>query len=126
MEKQNQNISHQPIKNQRAMIQECIENCLNCFQSCTEVLNHCVSLGGKHVEPHHLRLLQSCAVICEASAKVLMMESEYYSDVCKLCADVCMDCALDCNQISDGDEMMDECAEFCRICADSCNTMITH
>ncbi len=66
MEKQHHS-DRQPERSEgleQNLMQKCIENCLDCFQTCTELIIYCVGKGGKHAEPDHIRLLQSCSFIC--------------------------------------------------------------
>jgi hypothetical protein len=38
-------------------MKRCIEDCLRCYGVCTNMaMNHCLELGGEHVEPKHFRL----------------------------------------------------------------------
>lgn len=117
-------LHHRHIAKMPPLMQECLGNCLSCFEACTELISHCLSLGQEHAEPAHITVLQACALICETSAKMMMLGSDRHREVCKLCADFCEDCAANCEHISREDEMMSACAETCRRCADSCRRMV--
>ena len=76
-------------------MQACIEACSHCHQVCLQTsMNHCLDMGGKHIEADHFRLMMSCAEVCEA-------------------------CAVDCETIGG----MDECADACKACTESCREM---
>lgn len=107
-------------------VEECIENCLECFQVCTRLVPHCLQMGGPHAEAEHIGLLINCATLCETAAKFMMTESEFHREVCRVCAKVCLACADDCEKIAEDDAMMKECVQRCRDCAESCEKMASH
>lgn len=107
-------------------MEECIANCLECAKICTRLISHCLDMGGKHAESHHINLLSNCATICGTSAKFMITNSEFHRDTCRICATVCNACADDCEQIDPDDPMMRECIDLCRNCAESCERMAGH
>jgi hypothetical protein len=101
-------------------VQECIKNCLDCYQTCLrEAMNHCLEAGDKHVEPAHMRLMLSCAEMCRTAAHFMLSNSPLHQQTCGTCADVCEACAKSCESVAD----MDECVQACRRCAESCRNM---
>lgn len=106
-----------------ADMQQCIRNCSECHRVCTATLAHCLEMGGKHAEKHHITLLIDCAQICHTSADFMLRESELHHITCGACAEICERCATDCEQMAEGDEQMLACAEMCRVCATSCRKM---
>jgi hypothetical protein len=104
----------------------CIDNCLECSRNCTELIPHCLSLGGAHAEKEHITLLSTCALICNTSAKLMMLDSNFHHDLCKICSEVCNQCADDCDAVGGADERMIDVANICRKCADSCDRMASH
>lgn len=115
--------SHATHRMSSSEMQQCIQNCMECHRVCTEMVTHCLSLGGAHAEPAHITLLLDCAEICATSAAFMIRGSQYHAQTCGVCAEVCTACADDCERIAGGDEMMKQCAEICRRCADSCKQM---
>jgi hypothetical protein len=107
-------------------LQNCISLCMDCSRSCFSCISHCLTMGGPHSAPEHINLMQACSLICEVTAKLMMIEFEFYHDFCKICADTCNECADSCESIDQNDSMMSECAESCRRCADSCEQMALH
>lgn len=102
------------------MNSECIENCSTCHEVCySTALNHCLKMGGKHVEPEHFKLMLDCAKICETSACLQRSGSQFSAQLCAVCADICDACADSCEKMGD----MDECVAACRKCAESCRQM---
>jgi hypothetical protein len=103
-------------------LQDCITDCLDCHSVCLSTIAHCLSKGGDHAAPDHIRLLQDCAQICIASADFMLRRSPLDQMICRICGGVCELCADDCAKIAD-DETMVLCAETCRRCSRSCGEM---
>lgn len=101
-------------------MQRCIETCLACYRTCLEMaMNHCLELGGAHVEKRHFTLMMACAEICRTAAHFMLIGSSHHAHVCAECAEICRQCAEDCERIGD----MQACVEACRACAESCEAM---
>ena len=101
---------------------ECIEDCLDCYRSCTETaMTHCLQAGGEHVEPEHFRLMLNCAQICRTTADFLLSDSDFDARICALCEEVCEVCADSCRTIGG----MDDCVQACEMSAESCAAMGT-
>lgn len=62
-----------------------------------------------------------CAAICRTSAQFMSLNSDHANALCQLCADVCNECASECEK-HDMDHCR-ECAEMCRRCAEECSSM---
>jgi hypothetical protein len=107
-----------PQTNQR--MQDCIRECQECHKTCLHIaMNHCLELGGKHVEPNHFRLMMACAEICQISANMMLIGTDLHKLTCGVCARICEQCAADCERVGD----MDECVQACGKCAQSCRQM---
>lgn len=103
-----------------ASIQACIDACLKCHSVCLSmVMTHCLEMGGKHVEPAHLRTMLDCADICQTSANFMLRGSALHARICRVCAEVCMACAKSCEEVGD----MQRCVEACHHCANACHEM---
>lgn len=101
-------------------MQQCIQDCQDCHSECLRhAAQHCLEVGGDHVEPNHLRLMLSCAEICQTSANMMLMAAQHHRDICGVCATICDACAASCEQLDD----MQSCVEACRRCAESCRKM---
>ena len=101
-------------------IEDCIDECIDCHQTCIETLTHCLTMGGSHAEPGHIQMLLDCAEICQMSANFMMRRSPMHNRACEVCAYACDRCAVACEQFAD--EAMKACAEACRSCAEACRT----
>lgn len=113
-------MAHQTISQE---MRECIRNCQDCSAICIETMSHCLALGGKHADAHHIRLLADCAEICRTSAAFMLRGSELHPRTCGVCAEACRMCGESCEQMAGGDQLMQQCAETCRRCAQSCERM---
>lgn len=101
-------------------MQECIDNCLECYQECLSMaMSHCLEKGGEHTTKEHFTLMMACAEICRTSAHFMLIGSPHHKHVCAECAEICEQCAADCERL-DG---MDACVAACRDCAESCRRM---
>ncbi len=103
-------------------MQQCIQECLDCHSICLQTAQHCLGLGGKHAESHHITMLLDCAEICQTSANFMLRGSHLHTQTCAVCAEVCRACEEECRRMGD-DDMMQKCAEACRRCAESCERM---
>jgi hypothetical protein len=105
-----------------APVQDCIDDCTDCRNTCKEVLfQHCFEIGGRHVEKKHVNLMVDCIEICQMTANLLLRGSESAPKLREICADICERCAASCDDLRD--EEMLRCAETCRNCADMCREM---
>jgi len=114
-------VAHQPIDDRT---QECIDRCHTCEEVCLETVTHCLHKGGKHAEAKHISTLLACAEICDTSARLMLLGSEFSGRACEVCAEICEACAVSCERLAD-DEAMQACADECRRCAESCRQMAT-
>ena len=103
-------------------MQGCIQNCLTCHSICTQTIQHCLRIGGKHAAHTHIRLLMDCAEICQTSANFMVRGSDLHGHTCAACAAVCERCAEECDKLGE-DPHMAACAEICRACAQTCREM---
>lgn len=94
-----------------------ITNC--CHDVCLgTAMNYCLE-GGEHAEGEHIRLMLDCAEICRTASTFMLVDSLYHRDVCAVCAEICEDCAAECEHM-DG---MHACVRTCRDCAETCRQM---
>jgi hypothetical protein len=110
------------VVNDQDMMRRCIEECTRCHQVCEQTLQHCLTMGGVHSEPGHVRLMMDCSQICQTSADFMLRGSDLHTETCRACAVVCERCAEDCERMAE-DRMMKECAAECRRCAEICQQM---
>lgn len=106
-------------------MERCADLCFDCYRVCSTTIQACLSKGGNHVEPIHIKVLEDCAKICALSGDFLIRNSELHQHTCRACADICERCANECSQMTD-DDLMQQCAETCSRCAESCKSMSAH
>jgi len=115
-------MAHTAAHSKSRDMQQCIDACTSCHAICAETAHHCLHLGGKHADAHHIGLLQDCAEICQTSANFMLRGSDHSAHTCAACAKVCRACEESCRSMG-SDEMMQKCADACRKCAESCERM---
>lgn len=109
-------------KNMNPHMKNCIELCNECSDECETIFyQHCLDMGGKHVEKEHAKLMADCVEICRTAARFMLRDSSQHAEICGVCAEVCDACADSCEDI--GGEEMENCAETCRRCAEACRDM---
>ncbi|KYF66410.1 MULTISPECIES: four-helix bundle copper-binding protein [Sorangium] len=91
----------------------------NCQSICVQSIQYCLQMGGSHVEPSHMQLLQDCAEICETTGTMMLRSSPQHNQVTAACASICDLCARSCDRFT-GDAQMKACADECRRCAAAC------
>jgi hypothetical protein len=99
-----------------------IDRAQDAHRVCSEVMIHCLAMGGKMGERDHIRLLLDCADMCEITANYMMRGSPLYRQICALCAQICDLCASQCEQFDDS--LVRKCMESCKACAEMCQQML--
>lgn len=99
-----------------------IQTMHNCHTICLETVNYCLTKGGEHANPDHIKLLLDCSEICQTAGNFMTRQSPLHTETCRVCAEICDRCAESCEQMGD-DEQMRRCAETCRRCAEACREM---
>lgn len=102
-------------------VKACIQDCLDCYRTCTETTAKCLSLGGKHSEAWHLSLIIDCGRMCNLNTDFMLRNSTHYPLTCRITADICDACANSCAEFDDN--FMKDCASVCKKCAGSCREM---
>ena len=105
------------------LMQNCLAECLRCYQTCLKTISYCLEKGGKHAAPEHIKQLMDCAEICQTSANFMLRGSTHHASVCTACALICRVCGVSCEEFKDSDETMSGCADACFSCADACEAM---
>jgi len=104
----------------RSDLDQCIENCLECYRQCELALANSYKQESE-IASDHLVLLSSCAEICRTSAKFMLLESPFHGETCNVCSNVCLACAESCEDMDD--DSLKDCIQACRKCAESCAEM---
>ena len=104
-------------------MQRCIQLCQDCHARCIQLIDHCLTIGGRSAAPAHIRLLMDCAQLCTVTADFMARASSFHDRTCTLCAELCRRCAENCEHVAGSDQLITQCAELCRRCAESCDRM---
>jgi hypothetical protein len=103
-------------------MQECIELCKTCHDTCLEVVDHCLRRGGDLANPEHLKLLADCADICRLAGDFMTRNSRLHARTIELCIEICEECAIECDRYKD-DPVVKHCADVCRKCVHCCRQL---
>ena len=68
-----------------------------------------------------IALDMDCAAICRLAAGHMSRDSEFATQVCRLCADICQACGDECGKHQH--DHCRACAQACRHCAEECRRM---
>lgn len=96
-------------------LSECVIACETCLASCLEEDNvkqmtECIKLD------------RDCADTCSLAVQFLSRNSGISKSIIGLCADICAQCAEECEK-HDHDHCQ-KCAEACRKCEETCKTYL--
>jgi hypothetical protein len=101
--------------------QSCINACLQCAALCNHCSSECLKEDDVKMMSKCIQSDMECAAICYASAQAMSLGSERSKELCKLCAQACIDCANECSHHNA--KHCQECADACRKCATECNNI---
>lgn len=98
-------------------MERCICECMACYEACLQAaVNHQLGLDGPNLDPAHVRLLLSCAEICQTTAHVMLTGSPLSKPAGRICAKVCRRCAVECEAYAE----LAYCVKACRVSAEWC------
>jgi hypothetical protein len=100
----------------------CIEACLNCVAACNHCSSSCLKEPNAKMMADCIRLDMECAIVCYNAAQLMSLGSSKADEFCRLCAEICNDCAEECSKHDN--EHCKKCAEACHICAEECMQMV--
>ncbi len=98
--------------------QLCIEACLACASTCNFCASSCTREENVKMMAKCIRLDMECAAICYATAQLLSLGSDKAKAITRLCAEICLECADECDKHNH--DHCKKCAEACRKCAEEC------
>ena len=99
----------------------CVELCVKCARACEECLVACLGEHDVKARAKCIKSLVDCAAICFLAIQFMDRDSMHAKALCKLCAEICDECAMQCGMHKD--EHCPECARICKECADACRKM---
>lgn len=93
---------------------ECMKSLADCHALClSSAMTQGLEASGRR---QHVRLMMDCAAACAFAGDLLAHKSQFHTQVCALCGDICEVCALSCDDMPD----MADCAAQCRKTAALC------
>ncbi len=90
-------------------MQQCIEDCMSCYNVCIQTARACQQAGGEHAEQGHIWMLLDCAEICQTVAHFMEHDNPLYGYVTSAAAQITNHCSERCAQMGD-----DDCANACK------------
>jgi hypothetical protein len=102
--------------------EDCIDQCIACAVECRHCIGACLHEEDIKVLTHCIKLNDDCAAICLLAMNAMVSSSEFTDDICKLCANICTACAIECEKHSHMQHCA-RCAAQCRKCAAACTSM---
>ncbi len=100
----------------------CIEACLKCAALCDHCASSCLKEDDVKMMTRCIQLDMECAALCYSAAQLMSIGSTRAQEICRLCAQLCRECADECD--SHDNEHCRECAKACRHCAEECMEMM--
>ena len=116
-----------PSSTDRGLLVRCVEECLDCDASCTACAD--ASLSERDVEEMRrvIRLCGDCADTCEATARMVVRQTEpdpeLMTALLQACAAACNACAEECDKHAAHHDHCRVCAEVCRRCKQACDDL---
>ncbi len=97
----------------------CIDACLKCAAICNRCASTCTREEDLKIMAKCIQLDMECAAICYTSAQLMFLGSEDAEHICRLCAQICEACGIECAKHLHVHHCK-ECAEACKACAYEC------
>ncbi len=106
--------------------QHCVEACLQCFESCEQMMVHLSTQ--ENVDPNLIRLLNDVVEITQVSATFMLRGSNFLIRISAVCAEVCKFSAeaLEKLPANADDELIKSCITELKDCSVSCDQMAHH
>src|SRR5687767_14397293 len=102
--------------------QSCIDACLACAIVCASCESACLQESDVAMMARCIELDRQCSAICYLSADSIAQNSEFMTQICALCADICDACREECAKHSY--DHCQDCAVACKKCADECRKWV--
>src|SRR4051812_43482692 len=101
-------------------MQDCIGNCTMTAKACSQMIQWCLKMKNMPSDmTKTIMALQCCEQMCNTFSCLMTCESKQCGECSKVCANVCMTCADECDRAAKMDKSFKLCADICRKCAES-------
>jgi hypothetical protein len=104
-------------------LKSCIEACNACSSECEHCATECLKEDDIKMLSLCISLTRECALLCDATARLLSMGGEHARILCHLCSLLCEECASECERNANMEHCR-RCAMECRRCAYECKAMM--
>jgi hypothetical protein len=101
----------------------CIQACNECAAECDHCATACLDEDNPKQMARCIRLDLDCARICRLAAAAMAADSEFVTEICRLCSEICRACGEECR--GHEPEHCQSCARACEKCGDECDRMVT-
>lgn len=101
--------------------QACIDACNTCAAACNTCFAECLKESDIQMMVRCMSLDVDCAALCTLAAGAMARNSEMARHFCRLCGEVCLACANECDRHAHSH--CKSCAQACRDCAQACAAM---
>ena len=98
-----------------------MDTCFACVVACNHYASEDLKEQDVKMLERCIRLDRDCAAICSLAINAMASDSEFIKQICKLCADICIACAVECEKHAAHMEHCKLCAAACRKCAAECS-----
>lgn len=103
-----------------------IKRCRDAHKAALACLNHCLMDKEYHQGEEFITLVKECSEVTRLTSSFLLDESDFKSQICSICSEICIECAESCESIDPLDSIFIQCAKACRKCAESCLNFNAH
>lgn len=106
--------------NEDFMYEDTIENCLETYKRCKEMMNYEINLENPKVSAQEINQIIECGEICCATVACLISRSNFANELTALCSKVCDQCIDNQLKIANGDDRILEFIQTLQICSNLC------
>ncbi|EFI62666.1 MULTISPECIES: four-helix bundle copper-binding protein [Comamonas] len=100
----------------------CIDACNACITACNACIAECLKEQDVSPMAGCIAMNMDCAAVCALASGAMARNSEMAKHFCKLCGEICLACANECEQHLR--EHTRRCAIDCHACAKECHALI--
>ncbi len=83
-----QNTQNQGNKMGQVEMQQCIDDCMSCYDVCLQTAKNCQQAGGQHAAQNHIWMLLDCADVCQTTAHLMQHNNPLYGYITSAAAQI--------------------------------------
>jgi hypothetical protein len=112
----------------RSLLDEALRAITECALTCTSCADACLGESDVQDLVRCIRLNLDCADVCDATARILVRQTEtdwrLVRSQLETCAEACRTCGEECRRHAVHHEHCRVCAEACQRCAEACDRLL--